>query len=78
MTQRKRVIRFLQRVIADLEQQNAAAGAIVPVRERPTARKQRNARRAASVVPPAKERRRRANRLSVRARRPARVPRARG
>jgi hypothetical protein len=76
-TQRKRMIMFLQRVIADLEKQNAPEGDVVPARDKPAAREQRKVRRAGSIVKPATRRRHRASRVSARPRRASRVRRAR-
>src|SRR4051794_39423081 len=45
-TQRKRMIMFLQGVIADLEKQNAAGSDVVSARGKPAAREQRNVRGA--------------------------------
>jgi hypothetical protein len=72
-TQRKRMIMFLQRVIADLEKQNAAEGAVVSPREKPAARGERKVR--GSIVKRA-TRRHRARRVSARGRRPSRIRRA--
>ena len=43
-TQRKRMIAFLQTVIADLEKQNDSEGDVIPTRQEPPAREQRKAR----------------------------------
>lgn len=75
-TQRKRMIMFLQSVIADLEKQNAAEGDVVSAHEKPAAREQRKVRRAGSIVKRATRRRHRASRVSARARRPSLVRRA--
>jgi hypothetical protein len=48
-TQRKRLIMFLQGVIADLAKQNSAAGEGVQPREKPAARDERKMRRAGPV-----------------------------
>jgi hypothetical protein len=74
-TQRKRMIMFLQSVIADLEKQNAADGDAVAARGKPAAPAQRNVRRAGSLVKPATRRRHRAARVSAGTRRPSRVRR---
>jgi len=76
-TQRKRMIMFLQSVIADLEKQNATEGDVVSAREKPAVREQRNVRGAGSIAKRATRRRHRASRVSARARRPSRVRRAR-
>jgi hypothetical protein len=75
-TQRKRMIMFLQSVIADLEKQNAAEGEVVSARDKPAAREQRKARRAGPIVKTATRRRHRSNRVSARASRPSAVRRA--
>ena len=75
-TQRKRMIMFLQRVIADLEKQNAPEGDVVPARDKPAAREQRKVRGTGSIVKPATPRRHRASRVSARPRRASRVRRA--
>ena len=75
-TQRKRMIMFLQSVIADLEKQNAAEGDVVSRRDEPAAREQRNVRGARSIVKPATRRRHQARRVSARPRRASRVRRA--
>jgi hypothetical protein len=49
-TQRKRMIAFLQGVIADLQKQNAAQGDEVAPQVRPRARQQRRGRRPAPIV----------------------------
>ena len=58
-TQRKRMIMFLQTVIADLEKQNAGAADVIPSRERPPAserHKIRGPRSSAKRVTPARRR----------------------
>jgi hypothetical protein len=49
-TQRKRMMMFLQSVIADLQKQNARQGDVASAREKPPAREQRKVRRAGSVA----------------------------
>jgi hypothetical protein len=66
-TQRKRMIMFLQTVIADLEKQNERAGARISVQAaKAVERRKMRARR--SIVKPAMLVRRRANRASARGR----------
>jgi hypothetical protein len=57
-TQRKRMIMFLQRVIADLEKQNESAGDVVAARGKPLPAEQRSARAARPIVKRAARRRR--------------------
>lgn len=79
-TQRKRMIRFLQTVIADLEKQNDTEDTVMSTQEKPAAREPRTARARRSIAKPA-PRVRRATPMSARrrarAQRGARVGRAR-
>jgi hypothetical protein len=73
-TQRKRMITFLQSVIADLQKQNAAARHDVSAHEKSAARQPRKVRRAASVVKRGtRPRRHGTRRVPAHARRPSRV-----
>src|SRR5437868_7682758 len=78
-TQRKRMIVFLRRVLADLEKQNDREGALAAVRETPAARKHRKARMPRATVKRAAERQRPESRVSAQpyARRARRVRRGR-
>jgi hypothetical protein len=78
-TQRKRMIMFLRNALADLEKQNDREGSVTGARERPAARKQRNARRPRATVKRAAGRQRRKSRVSAQpyARRASRVRRGR-
>ncbi len=67
-TQRKRMIVFLQTVIADLEKQNDSEGDVISTQHKPPARERRKLRTRRSIVKPAPLVRRRANRASARRR----------
>jgi len=78
-TQRKRMIMFLQTVIADLAKQNDTEDDVISTQRRPVAPERRKNRARRSTVKPATLVRRRAKRVSVRGRaqRAARLGRAR-
>jgi hypothetical protein len=78
-TQRKRMIVFLQSVIADLEHQNKMEGEAISAPLRPTTSGRRNVPARGSMVKPARQTRRRTKRVSARGRaqRGKRVGRAR-
>ena len=78
-TQRKRMIQFLQGVIADLEKQSVSEGEAIATPERPAARQARGTRARRSVAKRAAPVRARAKRVTLRRRtqRTARVGRAR-
>src|SRR5215216_3305932 len=63
-TQRKRMIVFLQTVIADLEKQNESEGDVLSTQQKRPARERRKARTRRSIVTPAPLVRGRANRVS--------------
>jgi hypothetical protein len=64
-TQRKRMITFLQSVIADLEKQIDRAGAVTSAREKPPAPERRNVRTPRSMMNRATRRRHRMRSVSV-------------
>src|ERR671936_1580695 len=64
-TQRKRMITFLQSVIADLEKQIDGAGAVISVREKPAAPEQRKMRTSPSMMKRATRRPHRVSRVSA-------------
>jgi hypothetical protein len=68
-TQRKRMIMFLQTVIADLEKQNDSEGDVISTQEKPAASERRKIRARRSIVKPATLVRRGAKRASTRRRR---------
>ena len=74
-TQRKRMITFLQSVIADLEKQIDGAGDVISAHEKPAAPEQRKMRTSPSMMKRATRRRHRVTRVSARrhVRRPTRV-----
>ena len=78
-TQRKRMIRFLQSVIADLEKQDMREGDVISTRHRPAARDRQGIRARRSVRTRATTGRGRARRVSARRRneRSARAGRSR-
>ena len=75
-TQRKRMIMFLQNVIADLEKQADSEGDVISTPERPTAAERRRNAPRRSIAKPAARGRRRAKRVSPR-RRAQRIGRSR-
>jgi hypothetical protein len=77
-TQRKRMITFLQSVIADLEKQIDSAGGTIAVQKKPAAAAQRNIRTSRSMMKRAARRRPRVSRVAARrhAHSPTRVRRA--
>jgi hypothetical protein len=77
-TQRKRMITFLQSVIADLEKQNDSEGEAISAQEKP-APERRKVRTSRTAMKAATRRRRRVSRVPAqdRVRRPTRVRRAR-
>jgi hypothetical protein len=76
-TQRKRMIVFLQNVIADLEKQSGREGDVLATRQKPAARRPRDVGARRSIAKPAAPVRHRASRVSTRRRAPRGRPAAR-